>query len=416
MILLTVGLLLSRPDVALLGVPLVLAPTLGRTARPTEPTTADLEAPATTTAPGEAAASLLLRPAPGTDVVRARVTAPGHRPADLLITGRAETQVPLHLSSVRTGPWPTFRADLIAHGTHGASSQTPTTHHAPDTLVLPQAEPLGRVPLSPRLRGLTGPRTSRRTGDGSELRDIHPITPGDPARRIDWRATARRSPHLDELYVRRTHAGAEATAVLVVDSRDDVGPDLHTWRGTEPQRVDEPTSLDLARHAAASVATALVETGTRVGLEDLGRRSRPLAPATGHRHLRRLTHALALAAPTGTPARRLRPPQLPADAIVYLFTTLLDDEPVRLADAWTEHGTPVVVIDTLPHVRPVPENHLRTAWQITAMERTDRVRALEARAVPVLPWAGHDRAEARRRLEALVRRSQQHRPSTGVAR
>ncbi|WP_425953662.1 DUF58 domain-containing protein [Xylanimonas sp. McL0601] len=413
---LAVGVFFGRADVALLGVPLVLGAVLGRLGLPVGRTSAAFDGGGPSAVPGEIAETLRLTAAAGSDVVHLRVFAPGHRPADVVVPGQGERELPLRLSSVRTGPQTTFRADVRGYGPLGASAEDPQRLGAPDRLVLPEASRLGRVPLPSRLRGLTGPRTSRRLGDGSELRDVHPLGPGDRLRRVDWRATARRSPTLDTLYVRRTFATAEAGAVLVLDSRDDVGPDLRTWRGSEPLRVDEPTSLDLARHAAASVATALVDAGDRVGLEDLARRRRPLTPATGKRHLRRILHALALTAPVGTPARRVRPPQVPTDAIVYLFTTLLDDAPLTLVEAWAEQGVPVVVIDTLPDVHPVPERHLTLAWRITAMERADRVRALTARGVPVVRWAGSERDRAAARFEVMVRAAERHRPVAGARR
>src|SRR5699024_620324 len=78
--------------------------------------------------------------------------------------------------------------------------------------------------------------TSRRVGDGTAFRDVHLFTPGDRLRRIDWRVSARRSldvrtGRLTELYVRRTFATADASVMLVVDSRDAVGPDVATWGG-----------------------------------------------------------------------------------------------------------------------------------------------------------------------------------------
>nr|BFF16876.1 hypothetical protein GCM10025730_03970 [Promicromonospora thailandica] len=207
--------------------------------------------------------------------------------------------------------------------------------------------------------------------------------------------------------MRRTYAQAEASAVLVVDSRDDVGPDIRTWRGYGTLRVDEPTSLDLARHAAASVAQAVVDTGDRVGLEDLARRRRPLPPASGRRHLRRVIHGLALAHPTDrATGHRVRPPQVPADAVVYLFTTLLDDEPLRLVRTWRAAGHPVVVVDTLPDLHPVIGNHLRIAWRITRLEREDRLAALDGEGVPVIRWAGSERHRAATRFETLARTAQ----------
>ncbi|MFC8599306.1 DUF58 domain-containing protein [Isoptericola sp. NPDC057191] len=416
------GLLVGRADVALLGVaPLLAALWAGRprarrtTAQPalTTVTTVTIEPAGGPAAPGELRATLHLDPPDEAELLHARVYAPGHRPTGVVVAATPR-ELALTLRTVRTGPQRTFHVDARGYGAGGGTAEDPVSVTAPDRLVLPTALPLGRVPVPRRLRGLTGPHTSRRLGDGNELRDVHPFTPGDRLRRIDWRTTARRSPHLDTLYVRRTYATAEATAVLVVDSRDDVGPDLRTWRGTGPLRVDEPTSLDLARHAAASVANALITGGDRVGVDDLGRRRRPLPPAAGRRHLRRVLHALALSSPRGTPQRRLRAPQVPADAIVYLFSTVLDDEPVELLRAWVAGGHPVVLVDTLPNVRGAREEHMRLAWRVTRAERDDRLRRAAAAGAPVVRWAGDARQDATLRLEALVRAAERHRSGVGT--
>ncbi|WP_454856128.1 DUF58 domain-containing protein [Promicromonospora soli] len=430
-LLLAAAVLAGRADIALIGIPSLLAATLATATRPTTPQTATLHEPTGPTTPGELTATLHLTTGPTTaDVIHLRITAPGHRETHLALAAHArprtgtgedadaggstedaaERRVPLRLSSVRTGPQETF--DITMRGSrHGTWEEEPTEVGGARRLVLPGTVPLGRLPLPLRLRGLTGPHSSRRLGDGSELRDIHPFTPGDRLRRIDWRTTARRSPELDTLYVRRTYSSAEASAVLVVDSRDEVGPDLRTWRGYGTLRVDEPTSLDLARHAAASVAQALVEAGDRVGLEDLARRRRPLPPASGRRHLRRVVHGLALAHPKDRATEhQVRPPQVPADAVVYLFTTVLDDAPLHLVRTWRTKGHPVIVIDTLPDLHPVIEHHLWIAWRITRLEREDRLAALDREGVPVVRWAGSERDKAAVRFEALARAAQRHVP------
>jgi uncharacterized protein (DUF58 family) len=437
-LLLATGVLTGRADLALIGVPGLLAAAWAHANRPHEPLHGTLHEPQTPATAGELTATLHLT-TPNTDtasetadIAHLRIGAPGHRTTHVALAARSRAggaggagegtgdstradgtagrRVPLRLSSVRTGPQETFVIDLRA-SRNGAWEQESVEVAATRRLVLPAAAPLGRLPLPRRLRGLTGPHSSRRLGDGAELRDIHPFTPGDRLRRIDWRTTARRSPDLDTLYVRRTYATAEATAVLVVDSRDEVGPDLRTWRGYGTLRVDEPTSLDLARHAAASVAHALVEAGDRVGLEDLARRRRPVPPAAGRRHLRRVVHGLALAHPTDpVSVHRVRPPQVPADAIVYLFSTVLDDEPLHLVRTWRVKGHPVVVVDTLPDVHPVVENHLWIAWRIARLEREDRLAALEREGVPVVRWAGSERDRAAVRFEALARAAQRHVP------
>ena len=415
-VVLALGVVLGRADIALLGAPLVLACLLGQWSVPRGSTELSFDDVGPDEGPGTIAETLLVAPAEGAETVQVRVFAPGHRPTVVVLAADGPRALGVRLDSVRTGPTQTFEVFARGYGALGAHAEDAWMLTAPERLVLPEATRLQRVPLPTRLRGLTGPHRSRRLGDGTELRDVHPMGPGDRLRRVDWRATARLSPGVDELFVRRTLATAEAGAVLVVDSRDDVGPDLHTWRGTEPLRVDEATSLDLARHAAASIAAALVAAGDRVGLEDLARRRRPLAPATGQRHLRRILHALALAAPVGEPAERLRPPQLPNDVIVYLFTTLLDDAPLGLVRSWCAQGVPVVVVDTLPGVHPVSERHLRLAWRITTMERADRTRELESLGVPVVRWTGQERLRAAERFEELVRGAERHRPVVGARR
>ncbi|MCL2594872.1 MAG: DUF58 domain-containing protein [Promicromonosporaceae bacterium] len=412
---LLVGVLFGRADLALFGVPLVLVATLAERSRPegnTEFSFSGLENNAT----GVVSETLTVAPAPGTEAVQVRVHGPGHRPAIVVVSGEAPQEIAARFDSLRTGPSPSFTVVARGYSTLAGYVEDPLLLTAPNRLVLPAAAPLLRVPTSRRLRGLTGPRRSPRLGDGAELRDIHQMMPGDRARRVDWRATARMSPELDQLFVRRTYASAEAGAVLVVDSRDDVGPDLTTWRGSEPLRVDQATSLDIARHAAAAIAAALTEAGDRVGLEDLARRRRPLAPAMGRRHLRRILQALALAAPIGEPSANIRPPQLASDVIVYLFTTLLDDAPLELVRSWCTLGMPVVVIDTLPGIYPVENLHLRLAWRITTMERADRLAELAALGVPAIRWAALDGEQAAERLETLVRVEQSHRHPSGGPR
>jgi len=327
---------------------------------------------------------------PETDAVGAvqvRVFSSGHRPTTLLVSPR---NLQLILDSKRTGPHPTFTAQGRGYGPFGFWVEEPWTAVAPEKFGLPQSLPLGELPIPTRLRGLTGARQSRRIGDGGELRDIAPMRPGDSLRRVDWRATGRRSPDLTQLYVRRTFSNSEGIAELVIDSRDDVGPDLETWRGSGNLRVDDLTSLDLARHAAASIAAGLISAGDRVGLEDLAFQRRPVAAATGQRQLRRIQQALASSTPQGEPAEVVRPPRLPADAVIYLFSTLLDDSPLTLVAGWIDQGHPVIVIHTLPRVRPGRSGSIALAWRITTLEREKRIAVLQQQGVPIIPWQNAD--------------------------
>ena len=401
LVLCCLGLVFGRTDVALLGVPLVL---IAVWPSPNTPATLTIHST------DDANVDHLMVASPGP--VRLRLSCDGHRTAEILVGGSGDPgrwggmamgrgNLDVELATARTGPQPRLRVDWDAHGPLLTSYTLPPTDLGEAKIVLPHYIPLRLVPESRRLRGLTGPTTSSRPGDGFELRDVHPMSPSDSRRRIDWRVTARQAD--DALWVKGTYATGEAVAVLVMDSRDEVGPDLHTWHGFQPLRVDEPTSLDLARHAAASIARRLIESGNRVGLADMATTRRLLTPATGRRHLNRLIYALALSAPVGSPRMRVRPPRVPADALIYLFSTLLDDESVRLVHIWKNSGHQVIVVDTLPVVRPVAEVNLELAWRITRAERWARIRQLVGDHVPVLSWAGPGRDEAGEKLETIRR-------------
>ena len=378
-----VGLVFGRADVVLVGIPLVLLFALGRP--PSKP-----EASVTCAADAESVTATT-----SADALRLRLTSEGYRQADLLLGGGTH-ELGVTRESARTGPRPPLVIDWSAHGVLTFSAPQATISRP--LVVLPAFTPLVLVPQSRLLRGLTGPATSRRAGDGFEFRDVHPMGPADSLRRIDWKVTARQT-DTDSIWVKGTYATGEATAVLIIDSRDEVGSDLHAWHASVPLRVDEPTSLDLARHAAASVARYLIAAGARVGMADLARASRTMTPATGPRHLNRLLYALALSAPLGQIKKRVRAPKLPTGSIIYLFTTLLDDESVNLVRTVRQAGHEVLVVDTLPPVRPVAETNLMIAWRILSAERTARIIALAGQRVPVISWTG----AAREQLAAIER-------------
>ena len=142
----------------------------------------------------------------------------------------------------------------------------------------PSGASIGWLPLPRRLQGLTGSHESARAGDGGDFRDVHPFTAGDRLRRIDWKATARRGQNAGDLYVRRTAALADATVLIVLDSRDDVGEQVAEWsRNTAGHKGI--SALDVAREAASSIAAGYIQAGDRVGFQDLSSRSRMIAHA-----------------------------------------------------------------------------------------------------------------------------------------
>ena len=409
------GLLAGRSDVVVLGVPLVLAVAWGLAQRPTGVSSADVGEPRLQRARSQVEAVVTLHAPAGSPATRLRVTAPGHREREVLVDGRAARTLRLSLRTVRTGTQDTFVVDHMDTGGEAVLRSDPGTAAAGTLVVLPRATPLKELPLPFRLRGLTGAHRSTRPGDGSELRDVAAFTPGDRLRRIDWKTTARRAaagpPHgtgVAELYVRRAFATSEAQVVLVLDARDAIGPDVSTWQ-TGDVRPDEATSLDLARRAAASLAQRYLDQGDRVGLVDPARHRRLLRPAGGRRQLSRILHQLALSAPDGEPVLRFRAPQIPSGALVVVLSTFLDDDAAGLARMWRHTGHRTVAVDVLPspalaHLSP----KARTAFRIVGMERDDRLAALAAAGVEVVPWHQEDggRGGAQAALATIVRSRQ----------
>lgn len=387
-VLLVLGVLGGRPDLAALGAPLAVWAVWAWSRRPATDVSLRIEAPDEQRGPaGDLRSSVRLDAPVGTGAVVLTVRRSNRRQAEAVVRVRGTRRVPLVVHTVRTGPQTVAEVDAIGLGAGAASVSEPVDPATSTALVLPAPRPLGALPLPPRLRGLSGGHESRRPGEGGGLRDVHPYTPGDRLRRIDWRVTARRSPQLQELYVRREHALAEAAVVLVVDSRDDVGPDPRTWRGSLRPRAQDPTSLDLARQAAASVAQAFLDHGDRVGLDDLGVVRRPLPPGGGRRQLDRIRNALALTHPDGEPLRRVRAPQLPSGALVFVFSTFLDDAAALAATQWRRAGHRVVAVDVLPTLREsVLHDRERLAMRFVRLAREDRLAAVADADVELVTW------------------------------
>ncbi|HEU5485938.1 MAG TPA: DUF58 domain-containing protein, partial [Microlunatus sp.] len=321
------------------------------------------------------------------------------------LVATAERAVPVSMRTVRTGRRELF---TLAHRavTREALLSTPAVSDPPLSMtILPSSSALEELPLPFRLQGLTGPHPSRRAGSGGDLYDVALFAPGDRLRRIDWRVTARlntapavlgggtspgRRPAdrtINRLYVRRTFATADSTVMLVIDSRDQVGPRVSTWGDAASLRESESTSLDVARHAAASLARQYLAGGDRVGLEDLGKLRRPVSPAGGRRQLQLLVQALALSEPEGEPTPRERIPRLPSGALIVVFSTFLDDDAAVMAQTWRRAGHRVLAVDILPNllVSGITER-LYVAYRIVAMERSDRIARLAGAGVETLTW------------------------------
>lgn len=123
-------------------------------------------------------------------------------------------------------------------------------------------------------------RPGRMRGDGTDLRELREHQPGDPFRRIAWKASARRG----ALMVRDFEREERDVVWIVLDAS------VELWAGPLGR-----APLDLAIDEAASVATRHLGRGDRVGLHLFATTPRTcVAPDHGPTHAHKLAHALVV--------------------------------------------------------------------------------------------------------------------------
>jgi uncharacterized protein (DUF58 family) len=380
------GLLLSRTDIALFALPLVAAVAMSWERRPLRDSGA-----AATLVLGESDGveldySLVVEAPPGVEAIALRYSLLGGDPREIVVVGPLAGDLTGRVPLLHSGPQELVRVEYRFLGADGATLSRPLDPLVASRVVAPRGATLASLPLPRRLQGLTGTHESARAGDGGDFRDVHPFTAGDRLRRVDWKATARRGQGPADLYVRRTAALADATVLIVLDSRDDVGEQVAEWSRNSAAKKGI-SSLDLAREAAGSIAAGYIQAGDRVGFQDLSSRSRMIAHAGGSRHLWRLLRAIEITQPAAVRFSHQRPPIVPPGALVYLLSSLLDNQSTELAMRWRGNGHRVIAVDVLPAAQFARTTRYdRAAHRVVMMERSDRIRALQRRGVELLRW------------------------------
>ena len=399
LILAAAGLLFSRPDAVALAMPLALWSVL--VARPPK---------------GEGALRLELSAEPGQDegevrgrieavsaaeIVQLSVLQPGRRRRTADVAGRAG-EVRTRSRLLHSGPNPLLAATARLLAADGAWVSGSSAAGELIWYAAPPARDLPVLPLAPRLRGLHGAHEGDRAGLGGDFRDLHPFAPGDELRRVDWRATARLARRADELFIRRTNAQSDASIVIMLDTADELGEAVATWGADEPERSG-PTSLDMAREAARSLAEAAIGLGDRVALHELHPAGRSLRSAAGRRQLHRILSTLAAIGPRDVDPELRRTPPVPTGSVIYVLSTFFVGSAARLALSWRTAGHRVIAVDTLPAPDETGiEPQRRTAMRILLAERREIFRELRQAGVEVLAY-GADPDAAAAALHAIAR-------------
>jgi uncharacterized protein (DUF58 family) len=207
--------------------------------------------------------------------------------------------------------------------------------HAP-LIVYPEPRSLRTLVRPFETQVFAGNQVSRQRGDGIEFADVRPFLPGDRARSINWRATARRGVP----WVNERHPERNTDVVLFLDSFMDL------------PLPGGPSTLDRAVGAAASLASAYLSQRDRVGLVSFGGIVRWLQPGTGQAALYRLLDTLMetqIFATVGWRGIRQLPSRtLPPKALIVAVTPLVDERAVTALFDLLARGYDLAIVDVSP--------------------------------------------------------------------
>ncbi|MGY1551880.1 DUF58 domain-containing protein [Microbacterium sp. A588] len=377
------GLVFSRPDIAAIGLPLAIASALALTrADAGEQTTVAVRAlPLTNdgTLHTEVAVN-------GDAEVAELVIVQSARRRRHLILPVGGAPVVSVSAALHSGPVAAVRASARGFSADGAILGPATEIAELVRNVAPAQTALPPLPLSPRLTGMHGNHEGRRPGQGGDFRDIHPFVPGDELRRVDWRATARMARRPGDLLVRRTNTLSDATIVISMDTADDLGAVVATWGSGDLERSGV-TSLDLAREAAASIATAAIGAGDRVAFHVLMHGGRSVRSGAGARHLAKVEAAIAATGQAGEDARFHRTPPVPHGSVIFVVSTFFEGAASDVALMWRAAGHRVVAIDTLPTLnRERLSREQQVALRVVLADRDEVMHDLANTGVDTVAW------------------------------
>jgi uncharacterized protein (DUF58 family) len=289
--------------------------------------------------------------------------------ADEVRTVQAELECP------RWGLYPVGAVELLCK--HHLCMLSAGKRDDPATVVrvYPRVSRLRRL-LRPRAtRPASGNRPAAVSGEGIEFAEIRAFRPGERARRVNWRASARRG----ELLVSERLPERSSEVVLLLDSL------------TEAASGEEST-LDLAVRAVASLVGEYLHQRDRVGLINFGGELEWVSPSSGPRQ-----HYQILDAVLSSESARLfrwRDPRLiprrvlPPQSLIIGVTPLLDWRVNRALLNLRARGYDLALIEVDPRrfAQSTRASCSEEAWRIWLLERgVIRNQFLRA-GVPVSRW------------------------------
>ena len=237
------------------------------------------------------------------------------------------------------GYWPFGPATLRSGDVFGFGQREREASAVDYLLIYPKTVPVERLGLPAKQPFGDYRARERLFEDPTRLRAVRPFEPGDPLKRVHWKATARTG----QVQVKQF----DPTATLDLYLALNLATFDYSWQGTRPDL------LETAIAVAASVATHALGDGFPVGLLANGMThgsDRPLkiAPGRGNDQLLRLLEGLAKLSSFVTLSLddllRQERRALPWSATLVCVTAILAEPLLAVLTALHRAGHPVVLI------------------------------------------------------------------------
>ena len=307
-----------------------------------------------------------LRP-PGTDRLRTNAG-----PIECWLSAGERRAVGFELSVERWGVHAAGPAVVRAWDRLGAFTFECPVAGAPELRAYPHVDRLQRLVAPLRNRPVLGSQVSRERGEGIEFADLRPVIPGDRARSINWRASARRGVP----YVNVQHPEQSADVVLFLDTF------------AEAERAVAGT-LNAAVHAAAALASTYLTRRDRVALVSFGGVLSWLVGSPGTAQLYRIVDALleSHVKPSfrWTDITRVPVQLLPARALVLALSPLLDERGIGALLDLRARGHDLVVVEISPLAADAVDSRA-LPLRLWRLQREALRARFERLGVPVAMW------------------------------
>jgi uncharacterized protein (DUF58 family) len=237
-----------------------------------------------------------------------------------------------------------------------------------------------------RTKSWPGEIVARRTGTGMDYYNIRRFMPGDPMRRINWRASARHDQGTDEFLVNEYMAEVGTEALIVVDA----GRMLGAGSGRDPV-------VAYSAKAAISIAERLLHDRNRVGLLTTGSNPSRIAAAHGKRQFDRIALSLLQLEPGESDIQwwveRSIHMFFPNISQIIFVSALMNPNSIAAAAEIVRHGGRDVIVvspNPLGLARPKSGNRKSREWRIALklaqMERVIDMESLRAANALVVDW------------------------------